>query len=414
MRNNKGFSLVELIVVIAIMAVLASVAVIGVSVYVPKAQEAKDKQLVSDVEYALDLYYQSHAGDMTGGYVIITTRGTQASGGAAKAMDDVFGAGWDKNKLAYDGWNSNVNSLMNMVAGYAPEKFQSIAGSSFMSPNMTTEGMMGAVGDLLSTAAGSINPGSSKGSTLSTLRMMGVKEDILAKLSDIYDNDATQEKDDFRTAVANALVGCYSGKIDEAYSSNDTDQINGVDNDGLTKLMCFYANAYAYQEAMKGTDKAAEAAEFYTAVGAAISKVEAEGLAANNLGWLNGGQPDVAGYKALERIGENEVWEDLLRVVGKEILYSGYRTNFGAANSTNNDTALKNMMGAVSSVAQNAQDLTNPDLFASPEIAEQMNAYRYAIQVKQVLGSLPAVNDNEIVVLLLEDGTIFSTIPADN
>ena len=42
MKNNKGFSLVELIVVIAIMAILAAVAVIGVSVYIPKAQQASD------------------------------------------------------------------------------------------------------------------------------------------------------------------------------------------------------------------------------------------------------------------------------------------------------------------------------------------------------------------------------------
>ena len=60
MKNNKGFSLVELIVVIAIMAILAAVAVVGVSIYVPKAKQANDKQMVSDVEYALNLYYQQN------------------------------------------------------------------------------------------------------------------------------------------------------------------------------------------------------------------------------------------------------------------------------------------------------------------------------------------------------------------
>lgn len=53
MRNNKGFSLVELIVVIAIMAVLAAVAVIGVSIYIPKAQEAADNQLLDVLTDAL-------------------------------------------------------------------------------------------------------------------------------------------------------------------------------------------------------------------------------------------------------------------------------------------------------------------------------------------------------------------------
>ena len=68
MKNNKGFSLVELIVVIAIMAILAAVAVIGVSVYIPKAQQASDKQLVSDIEYALILAY--HNGDLVEGSLL--------------------------------------------------------------------------------------------------------------------------------------------------------------------------------------------------------------------------------------------------------------------------------------------------------------------------------------------------------
>lgn len=53
MRNNKGFSLVELIVVIAIMAVLAAVAVIGVSIYIPKAQKAADDELLNVLTDAL-------------------------------------------------------------------------------------------------------------------------------------------------------------------------------------------------------------------------------------------------------------------------------------------------------------------------------------------------------------------------
>ncbi|MBO5756666.1 MAG: type II secretion system protein [Clostridia bacterium] len=53
MRNNKGFSLVELIVVIAIMAVLAAVAVIGVSIYIPKAQKQADAELLNVLSDAL-------------------------------------------------------------------------------------------------------------------------------------------------------------------------------------------------------------------------------------------------------------------------------------------------------------------------------------------------------------------------
>ena len=120
----------------------------------------------------------------------------------------------------------------------------------------------------------------------------------------------------------------------------------------------------------------------------------------------------MVGYSALEVIGEQDAWSDLLGVVGKDNLWKGYWEDFANVDgrAENNSTALKNMMGAVSSVAKNAEDLTNPNLFASPEIATQINAYRYAVQLREALGTLPAVNDNEIVILLLEDGTIFSTI----
>ena len=56
MERNSGFSLVELIVVIAIMAILVGVAVPVYTSYVDKAQETVDDQYLSDVVYAAQLY----------------------------------------------------------------------------------------------------------------------------------------------------------------------------------------------------------------------------------------------------------------------------------------------------------------------------------------------------------------------
>ena len=64
MKSNKGFSLVELIVVIAIMAIIAGVAIPVYSMYIDKANKAADKQLVSDVEKALSLFYQGNTEDI--------------------------------------------------------------------------------------------------------------------------------------------------------------------------------------------------------------------------------------------------------------------------------------------------------------------------------------------------------------
>lgn len=128
-NNNKGFSLVELIVVIAIMAILAAVAVVGVSVYIPKAQQAADEQLASDIEYLLDLAVQS--GELNAGdYVIIryeanaVVGGTTADGANIDAvMKSAYGDNWQTElKLAYADWEIGVianQEMMNHVENSA-------------------------------------------------------------------------------------------------------------------------------------------------------------------------------------------------------------------------------------------------------------------------------------------------------
>ena len=51
MKNNKGFSLVELIVVIAIMAILAAVAIPTFATFITKAQVSNDVSFINDVTY---------------------------------------------------------------------------------------------------------------------------------------------------------------------------------------------------------------------------------------------------------------------------------------------------------------------------------------------------------------------------
>ena len=53
--NNKGFSLVELIVVIAIMAILAAVAIPTFAGFITKANQAADVDYMNGVEYAIEL-----------------------------------------------------------------------------------------------------------------------------------------------------------------------------------------------------------------------------------------------------------------------------------------------------------------------------------------------------------------------
>ena len=65
MRNNKGFSLVELIVVIAIMAILAAVAIPTFATFIDKANTASDVSFINDLEYAAELAHTATGADVT-------------------------------------------------------------------------------------------------------------------------------------------------------------------------------------------------------------------------------------------------------------------------------------------------------------------------------------------------------------
>lgn len=64
-KDNKGFSLVELIIVIAIMAILVGIVGSQVLPYLNKSREAKDQQILSGWVTAALSAYSSNAADLT-------------------------------------------------------------------------------------------------------------------------------------------------------------------------------------------------------------------------------------------------------------------------------------------------------------------------------------------------------------
>ena len=63
--NNKGFSLVELIVVIAIMAILAAVAIPTFASFITKANVAADVDMMNNIDYAVELAYAAENKEIT-------------------------------------------------------------------------------------------------------------------------------------------------------------------------------------------------------------------------------------------------------------------------------------------------------------------------------------------------------------
>ena len=128
-RKAGGFTLVELIVVIAILAILAGVAVPAYSGYVTRANKQADITLVSEVKHALELGYYAGTLEENGKVVLIYGKAPVVDESAEEAMAAVFGSGVSKLSLKHDGWefsgvgectwfqNSSVNALLEEVSG---------------------------------------------------------------------------------------------------------------------------------------------------------------------------------------------------------------------------------------------------------------------------------------------------------
>ena len=104
-KNNKGFSLVELIIVIAIMAVLVGVLAPQLIKYVEKSREATDIQNCDSIVSAIKAYYsdKDNAPASVTVYLEKTTLTSEA------ALDD---AGLQDTRLKGTGWNNDMIKIV--------------------------------------------------------------------------------------------------------------------------------------------------------------------------------------------------------------------------------------------------------------------------------------------------------------
>ena len=98
--NNKGFSLVELIVVIAIMAVLVGVLAPQFIKYVEKSREATDIQNCDTIRSVVEAYYADKEG-VTGDVKIDIDGSGTTSNQSDNCLSD---AGVNKNKIKAKNW----------------------------------------------------------------------------------------------------------------------------------------------------------------------------------------------------------------------------------------------------------------------------------------------------------------------
>ncbi len=261
-HNHEGFTLVELIIVIAILAILSSVAVVGYSAYVKKANKQADLTLAAEIENALTL--AMYSGELTSGdYVVIKYDGTAVAKNAndedihtaADAMAAAFGSGWENNlQLKWNGWTVGVAGdaqKMDMVfnSNFSPEKMDVLLGQ-----------LQGVVGDA------SFYLGD---------REIAVSAEIaeIMKQNGIDIEAGTILNEDTSMAAANAYVFLVAGQLgvydvqmdDEGNMSPEgetfiagwaTNNFDGASMDSVTAAAAKYASVLAlakYVDAKAGT-----------------------------------------------------------------------------------------------------------------------------------------------------------------
>ena len=161
-KKTEGFTLVELIVVIAILGILAGVGTVGYSGYIKKANMSADQQTIAGVLQAFELasYGTGHTGFGNGviGYVDISKSGTTATDvtGGNTFMDDAMKAMFGEYStlaLKYGEWKDE--GLDNAMAG-AQDYLPAVPESTYVQ-GIGTKNLMGDVQNCTTAFSGFIS-----------------------------------------------------------------------------------------------------------------------------------------------------------------------------------------------------------------------------------------------------------------
>ena len=134
--GNKGFSLVELIVVIAIMAVLVGVLAPQFIKYVENSRQSTDMQNVQEIKTAIEVYVAEKEGD-AGTITINTNGGTLTLSDDAKTAAGASGAG-DITTLKSNGWKDVTYTYSTTDYKWTPSETSNINGKGKKTNDMNS------------------------------------------------------------------------------------------------------------------------------------------------------------------------------------------------------------------------------------------------------------------------------------
>lgn len=126
-RNNKGFSLVELIVVIAIMAVLVGVLAPQFLKYVEKSRQSTDIQTADNVATVMKTYFADHTPETV---EIILGTSTPTAPGTGSTAAKILASGNDTGNYQPVIKSSNWGIKVKYDATTGAVTFDIVAGTS--------------------------------------------------------------------------------------------------------------------------------------------------------------------------------------------------------------------------------------------------------------------------------------------
>lgn len=408
LKETGGFTLVELIVVIAILGILAGVGGVAYAGYVERANKAVDQQMVADTEYAMALANVANnlgntAGNGVIGYVIFSdtnnaiARDTLTSGGGTattyldQAMKNAFGDDYaNQLKLKYGGWDDAAT----MLGEVADNEYAGSVNSSSYINQVGTEELLGDVQGCATALAGFMEELSegAGGNAYDTLRAF-LGED----LDRIFDEAGLEKTDSTGNVLANATVIGISNYVSRN-QAGILGQFNGgarPSGDGgvwLDENQYILKNNLSdlYQNAATKEDILYYAATWYAAGEALVAYLDDEDCtnafdAINMTGdteeILNSMQ---SAYTSIEgRIGTDP------NVAIKFRDYYLNEVEGGKSQAQLDGESYVAIMSTVNNLSgdyTNSQDLNSDSLFSNSGMVNRIDSYVAAASLKDLLG----------------------------
>lgn len=353
LKSAAGFTLVELIVVIAILGILAGIGTVAYTGYIKRAQKGVDQQLMGDLVYAsylADYADPSLFGENGVAYIVATPNGVEVAGttdsGKFKtALEDAVG---DLDALGLTGDWSGSGAVSGAVLSTAADNL-----SDYMSAVQNTTD----------------NP---TGMTAGFASEMGELWDTVEGFCDLYEKENKEGKTagEFLKQAADSAV---SGNAVTVWASGDAivGTEGGLKGAGAVSVVMARNYAFASYLAKRGTVSSTDIQCFKTMSAAA------DDLFAKVYGGKNGSQTDdnVSDVNAIQTLAQSYISSGQAKL--DALAYTGImktvvdKTEEGDGAMDPTDEGYMKAMGSYANIA--AVALNGTDFISLKTLANSLN-----------------------------------------